>query len=192
MEADSEFLAAVRDNRRNRELLVRLRRLGLDDCFLVAGCLFQSFWNRLSGLPPEHGIRDYDIFYHDGSDLSFEAEDAVVRRVHDAVADLGIAVDVKNQARVHLWYEGRFGHRREPLRDCCDGIDRYLVACTCVGIDVRSGAIYAPNGLADLRAGILRPNPKSGSPAALFAAKAADYRARWPWLRIEPDGALGR
>lgn len=184
-ETEREFLRVVRTNPFNAALLKRLRTCGPDRCFLVAGCLFQTWWNHLSDLPPEHGIRDYDVFYHDDADLSWEVEDAVIRRVRDAVTDLGIGVDVKNQARVHLWYEQRFGHPRERLRDCEDGINRYLVACTCVGIDVRTGKLYAPNGLGDLGAGILRPNPKSGSPPKLFEAKARDYQERWPWLRIE-------
>ncbi len=36
-----------------------------------------------------------------------------------------------------------------------DGIDRYLIACTRVGIDLADGALYAPDGLDDLAAGIL-------------------------------------
>jgi uncharacterized protein len=40
-----------------------------------------------------------------------------------------------------------------------DGIDRYLISCTCVGIEVTRGELYAPNGLQDLAGGILRMNP---------------------------------
>ncbi len=57
------------------------------------------------------------------------------------------------------------------------------MTCTCVGIEVMSGALYAPNGLEDLAAGILRPNPLNER-SDLFPAKAESYRARWPWLVI--------
>jgi hypothetical protein len=61
-------------------------------------------------------VKDYDVFYFDDSDLSWDAEDAVIRRVQEAVADLGVTVEVKNQARVHLWYEQRFKATYPRLR----------------------------------------------------------------------------
>lgn len=172
----------------NEALLARLPALRLPEGFLTAGCLFQAWWNRRSGRPPGKGVKDYDVFYFDDRDLSWEAEDAVIRRVQAAVADLGAEVEVKNQARVHLWYPERFGHAYPRLRSAREGISRYLVACTCIGIEFATGALYAPDGLTDLHRGILRPNPLTMAPA-LFAAKAAAYRARWPWLTIAgPDG----
>ncbi len=143
-------------------------------------------WNLASGRAAEWGIKDYDVFYFDDSDLSWDAEDAVIRRVEALVADLGVRVETRNQARVHLWYEQRFGGSYPKLASARDGIDRYLVACTCVGIEVASGALYAPCGLQELEAGLLRPNPLNIR-ADLFRMKAADYRTRWPWLRILED-----
>jgi hypothetical protein len=43
---------------------------------VTAGCLFQTVWNVVTDRPPTSGIKDYDIFYFDGTDLSWEAEDA--------------------------------------------------------------------------------------------------------------------
>ena len=170
----------------NAALLDRLPALGLRQGHLTAGCLFQAWWNRCSGRPPGEGVKDYDVFYFDDRDLSWEAEDAVIRRVREATADLPAEIEVKNQARVHLWYPARFGHAYPALRSATDGIDRYLVACTCIGIDLASGALHAPDGLGDLHRGVLRPNPLMPAPD-LFAAKAASYRARWPWLAVAPQ-----
>jgi hypothetical protein len=128
-------------------------------------------------------VKDYDVFYFDDDDLSWEAEDAVIQCVRRLSDDLGVTVEVKNQARVHLWYEQRFGSPYAKLSSTRDEIDRYLVSCTCVSIDVASGELYAPNGLQDLHDGILRMNPLSSRPD-LFRQKARDYRARWPWLTI--------
>jgi hypothetical protein len=182
------FLAAAHANPVNLALLARLPALALPQGHLTAGCLFQALWNRRTGRPPAEGVKDYDVFYFDDHDLSWEAEDQVIRQVAAATADLGVTIEVKNQARVHLWYAQRFGEPYPRLASAQDGIDRYLVACTCVGIALASGALYAPDSLADLEAGILRPNPRHPSPA-LFRAKAADYRARWPWLTIVPGPA---
>jgi hypothetical protein len=167
----------------NAELLSRLPSIALNQCHLTAGCLFQAVWNRLSARSPGWGVKDYDVFYFDADDLSWEAEDAVIQRVRRLSDDLGVTVEVKNQARVHLWYEQRFGSPYPRLGSARDGIDRYLVSCTCVGIDVASGELYAPFGLQDLHDGILRMNPCNGRPD-LFRRKAGDYRARWPWLTI--------
>jgi hypothetical protein len=65
-----------------------------------------------------------------------------------------------------------------------DGINRYLISCTCVGINVATGELYAPNGLEEAWEGVLRINPMNPQPD-LFLKKAEDYRARWPWLRIQ-------
>lgn len=96
-------------NPTNSALLSRLPSLGLNECYLTAGCLFQPVWNRALGWAPDHGIKDYDMFYFDARDLSWDAEDLVIRRVGQITDHLGIRVETRNQARVHLWYEQRFG-----------------------------------------------------------------------------------
>jgi hypothetical protein len=64
----------------------------------------QTFWNALSDRPVAEGGKDYDLFYFD-EDLSYEA----VQRARTLFADLDVLIDVKNQARMHLWYPQRFG-----------------------------------------------------------------------------------
>jgi hypothetical protein len=168
----------------NALVLQRLPQLELKQCYLTAGCLFQTVWNQRSGYLPHAMIKDYDVFYFDDSDLSWDAEDAVIQRGKALFEGLDIAVEIKNQARVHLWYEQRFGRSSPRLRSTRDGIDRYLISCTCVGIDVGTGNLYAPNGLAETWDGVLRMNPMNPQPE-LFEKKAEDYRARWPWLTIQ-------
>src|SRR5688500_486067 len=126
------FLEISLANPANAEILRRLRKLDLDQCYLTAGCLFQTVWNLRSGLPVTHGINDYDVFYFD-EDLTAEAEEAVNAHAQRVFSDLNIKVEVTNQARVHLWYERYFGSRYPRLSSTHAGIDRFLVACTCVG-----------------------------------------------------------
>lgn len=179
----ASFIAQALSNPVNAELLQRLDSLRLPQCHLTAGCLFQALWNRQAGRAPDWGVKDYDVFYFDAADLSWEAEDRVIRAVQALAADLRVAVEVKNQARVHLWYRDRFQADYPQLTRTTDGIDRYLIACTCVGIDTRSRALYAPNGLDELQRGILRMNPRFAQPA-MFRDKARSYQERWPWLSI--------
>jgi len=179
------FQAELLANRNNRAILDRWSDLALPDGWLVAGCLFQTVWNLQAGRAPESGIKDYDLFYFDAADLSEAGERAVQARMDGVLGDLGIALEAINQARVHLWYEADFGHPYAALRSSRDGIDRFLVACTCVG--VRPGEIHAPHGLEALYRGELAMNPLTPH-RDLFEAKATSYRARWPALTIvEPD-----
>lgn len=166
----------------NAQMLRRLPELGLDQCLLTAGCLFQAVWNHQAGQPAGWGIKDYDVFYFD-EDLSWDAENRVIQTAQVLFKDLGVNVELKNQARVHLWYAQRFGVGYPQLLSARDGIDRYLVAGTCIGLDVNSGELYATYGLDDIEQGLLRINPLNPRPA-LFAQKAQSYQARWPFLRL--------
>ena len=177
-----EFVDGALANIVNAELLARLRSLDLPECYLTAGCLFQPIWNRKSGQRAGWGIKDYDVFYFD-QDISWSAEDQFIRLVAEATADLSVIVEVRNQARVHLWYPQRFGGDYPQLASTRDGIDRYLICCTCVGIEVVSGAVYAPYGLEELGQGDLRINPLNAKPD-LFRQKAQSYQSRWPWLTV--------
>ena len=190
----AHFLRDVLANRCNRAILERWERLALPDGWLVAGCLFQAVWNRRIGAPVEANVKDYDLFYFDGADLTQEGERQVQARVDAVLGDLGVVVEAKNQARVHLWYREYFGHDYPRLRSARDGIDRFLIPATCVGLRPEADGgweLYAPHGLTLLYSGVLAPNPLTDHPR-LFEAKAQSYRARWPWLRIEPGPSSTR
>lgn len=173
------FLRDVSLNPKNAAILSRWKSLELPNAWLVAGCLFQTIWNLQAGQPPESGIKDYDLFYFDAEDLSESKEQRVHARVNSVLEDLGVAVEVANQARVHLWYPSHFRRPYPELSSSEDGISRFLVLETCVG--VRPGACHAPYGLAGAYAGTLSPNLLTPYPE-LFAQKVASYRARWPNL----------
>ena len=75
--------------------------LCLPDWLLFSGAVYQPVLNHLTGRPLDYGIKDYDLGYFDDSDLSYEAEDVVIRRVKAAFDEpLRSMVEVRNQARV--------------------------------------------------------------------------------------------
>jgi len=117
------------------------------------------------------------------ADLSWEAEDRVIARVNQACSHLGVNVEVRNQARIHIGYEAKFGGTYSPLNKVTDGIDRYLIRSTCLGGDVGTGELYSTHGLDDLQNDLLRMNELNPRPG-LFREKAASYQARWPWLAL--------
>ena len=77
-------------------ILVLIRDLRLPDGWLLAGCLYQTVWNVMENRPRGHGVKDYDIGYFDGSDLSYEAEDAEIARVV-ARAPSGLDLELRNR-----------------------------------------------------------------------------------------------
>ena len=91
-------------------VLETARAIDLPDWMVFSGAVYQPVLNHLTGRPLDYGIKDYDLGYFDASDISYEAEDQVIRRVAAAFDEpLKGLVEVRNQARVHLWFEGKFG-----------------------------------------------------------------------------------
>ena len=120
-------------------------RLGLDDYYFGAGCVAQTVWNHLVGNPPMTGISDIDFVYWDSSDLSAEAEAAVANRVTSALTP-GIPLDVKNEARVHLWYKQHFGYDIRPYTSLEDAIDTWPTTAAAAGVRLEHSTtkVYAP------------------------------------------------
>jgi hypothetical protein len=184
---ERRLVEAVLRNRANQVILERLPEFGLADAWLVSGSVFQTVWNVLTGRAPNYGIKDYDIFYFD-EDTSWEAEDAIIHRIAAATSDIGVSVEPRNQARVHLWYSDKFGVAYSPLQRATEGIDRFLMLVAQVGIRPaeRGYEIYAPNGLDDVSTLTIRPNRCPNFRADLYETKAAAWKARWSEVTILP------
>jgi hypothetical protein len=180
-----EFLAATLKNPVNERIARELFDLALPDSWLVSGCLVQTVWNVMTGRTAGYGISDYDVFYFD-PDTSWEAEDAAIRKLEGRLSNLGVTIETRNQARVHLWYPEKHGLPYPPLKCSTDGIDRFLTANTMVGIR-RAGdsyEVYAPNGFDDVAEMIARPNPGPNFSPANYAAKVARWKGLWPELTV--------
>lgn len=169
-------------------VLETARDLDLPDWLIVSGAVYQRVLNHLTGRDPDNGIKDYDLAYFDASDTSYEAEDAVIRRAAAAFEPpLRNLVEVRNQARVHLWFEAKFGEPYTPLSSSAAALERFVSPLNAVAARLEADdrlTIVAPFGLDDLFAMRLRPNPRRG--AGGFERAAAGLKVRWPELRIEP------
>lgn len=192
VEQERLLLEAVTANPVNAHLLESLDDRAVPNWFLTAGCVCQTMWNQLTGRDAAYGIHDYDVFYFDSSDLSYEAEDDAVRKALGAL-DVSANIQIRNQARVHLWYEDHFGVPCAPFLSVEAGIDQFLTLSTAASVRKLSGGsfeFYAPGGLDDIFLLTVRPNVTEGR-RHLYEAKVASWMARWPELTAVPWPAAG-
>lgn len=162
--------------------------LGLPGWYLTAGCLFQTVWNVVTGRPPAYGIKDYDLFYFDAEDLSWEAEDIVIQSAKHAFRDVPAEVEIRNEARVHLWYGKKFGAQCPPYASTEDAIDSFAATTCCLGVHLEPSGrwrVYAPHGLSDVFNLVVRPNPVL-APHSVYEAKTSRWRRQWPELTVLP------
>lgn len=177
-----DLVQLAQRNQWNKLILDRASQLGFSDWWLTAGCIAQSIWNLASGRDVHAGIRDYDLFYYD-PDTSWEAEDAVIAKTRSLFADIPVEVQIRNQARVPVWYQNKFGIPFGAVSRASDGIDRFPCATVAVGIRRHEEVyeIYSPFGLRNLFDGRLKPNRRLPIPD-VYAEKTERWLREWPHL----------
>ena len=197
-------LASEDDRRRVLELILRMdpvvmrvlriaRGLALPDWRLASGAIYQTVWNALTGRPAGHGIRDFDLVYFDG-DTSYEAEDRVITRARPRFSGLPAPVEIRNQARVPLWFRQKHGIDYPPLACTDEALLNYAARTHAVAVRLEADgrlSLAAPFGLADIFAMRLVPNPALDNSAA-YLDKALRMKAAWPELEIVPWPSSGR
>ncbi|MET0274184.1 MAG: nucleotidyltransferase family protein [Phenylobacterium sp.] len=187
MSLEPELEAILRRSEPLMRVMETARDLDLPDWLIFSGAIYQRVLNDRTGRDLDYGIKDYDLGYFD-PDISWDAEDAAIRRVAEAFEPpLREMVEVRNQARVHVWFEGKFGETYGPLIHTAEAVSRFVSPLFAVGVRLEPDdrmTIVAPFGLEDLFALRLRPNP--GRPIREFARKVAPLAARWPELAVEP------
>ncbi|PZO05263.1 MAG: hypothetical protein DCF28_03960 [Alphaproteobacteria bacterium] len=171
-------------------VLTTVRDLQLPDWRVFSGAVYQSVWNAVTGRPAGYGIRDYDLGYFD-PDTTWDAEDVVIRRVAAVFEEpFRSKVEVRNQARVPLWFPAHFGEPYDSISSTDEALGRFVAPAFAVGIRLEPDdtiSVAAPLGLEDIFDLVLRPNPTRGV-ARDWPRVVERARARWPELTvIEPD-----
>ena len=185
---EAELVAIVRSELWLMDALHRAKALDVEDDWIVAGAVYNTVWNRLTGRPSIEGVKDIDLFYFDPSDLSYEAEDRIIQKGKAIFAGSPVPVEMRNQARVHLWCARYFGFEIEPIRSCCDSVRRFASVCYCIGVRLGGGdtiEVFAPYGLADLFSFRIRPNRFCDN-RPTHEKKATRAKSLWPQLTVEP------
>ena len=168
-------------------VLDTIRVLDIPDGWLVSGAIYNCVWNSLTGRPALHGVNDIDIIYFD-ADLSWEAEDRVIKALEQALDGLPVPVQPRNQARVHLWFEEKFGFPFAPLASAQESLLRYASKTHAVAARLEADgslAIDAPFGLEDMFAFRVTPNPAADN-RLTHEKKGARIRSVWPEVTVVP------
>ena len=169
--------------------LTALQNAALPQGWIVAGALYNLVWNHLTNRPSTYGLQDIDVFYFDADDLSWEAEDRVIQHISPLFKDMPVRVEIRNQARVHLWFAEKFGFDIPPITSSKDSIHRFSSVVHCLAArldDCGEIEIFSPHGLTDLFSLKMRPNQVYNDNAEAYTAKAERVRATWPEVKIEP------
>ena len=162
--------------------------LNLPEWWVVSGALYNTVWNALTERQLNTGIKDVDPFYYDDSDLSYGAEDAIIRRGAEMFSGLPVPVEIRNQARVHLWYEHHFGTSYAPLRSSQEAIERFASKTHAVGVRLEPNGelcVYAPFGLDDLFSFRVTPNCAMNN-RNTHETKGRRATSLWPEVILEP------
>ena len=175
LEKDNALYKIIRD----------VSALGIPNLYVGGGSVTQSVWNHLFSKPIGYGISDVDIVYFD-TDLSLEKERMVLEQIVKTTKQNQYALDVKNEARVHLWYEEEFGFSIPAYTSTEEAISTWPSTATSIGVffDQESKLqVFAPYGMYDLFSGIVRPN-KAMISREVYEKKAEKWGAKWPGLTV--------
>lgn len=144
-------------------ILEETPRLKLKNWYLGDGCVSQTIWNYCHGFQFTANIKDYDLVYFDADDLSWEGENKHIDECHKIFSNIDKVIELKNQARVHLWYKDHFGIEIEPYKSVEDAILTWPTTATSLGVRIDADGnfkIYAPFGPDDLFNLVVRPNER--------------------------------
>jgi len=182
------LIAIVRESTWFMPALSAVRELGLSSWCIGAGAVRNLVWDRLHGFDTPSALSDIDVAYFDAADLSPARDTELQERLTRLL--LGQPWEVTNQAAVHHWFEGHFGHPVEPLTSLCDAVASWPEYATAVGVTLRADGmvdVIAPHGLDDLFAVIVRRNPTRVS-VDTYRQRVAQkrYAERWPMVKVVP------
>jgi len=158
----------------------------LPNAWVGAGIIFQNVWNVIHGYELNTYIKDIDILYWDENDLSWASENNHIGSFTETFSHLSIPFDIKNIARVHLWYEERFGIPKTQYHSIQESISTWPVIGACMAIRMNKGQLefIAPYGLQDMFTLRVRPN-KILVNQSIYEGKSIKWKEQWPKLTIE-------
>jgi uncharacterized protein len=168
--------------------LEAVRALHLKSWCIGAGAVRNLVWDHLHKFEAPTELNDVDVAYFDPDDLRPETEQAI-QAVLSACSP-SVPWEVTNQAAVHLWFEGHFGHPVAPLSSLQEAVASWPEFATSVGLTLREDStieVIAPYGLSDLFSVVVRRNPARIN-IETYRRRIAEkrYLERWPKVTVVP------
>lgn len=185
-ELQTIFLDIIRETPFLTTALTQARALNLPNWQIVSGALYNTVWNHLTNRPATTGINDIDLMYLD-PDTSWQAENEIIQTAIPKFAPTPPA-EIRNQSRVHLWYEQHFGQSIPPITSVNEAITLFASKTHSVGIHLDQNdhlTLFAPYGLSDIFNFRVTPNPIRDN-RETHGRKAKRALTVWPELTIIP------
>ncbi len=178
----------IMSNKTLEEVISKAHLSGIENYYIGAGCIAQTVWNYMSGNPLEYGIKDIDFAFFDDKNIDYKYENSVVLKMKELFSNLQVDIDVKNQARVHIWYENHFSYKIQPYTSLEAALNTWPTTATAIGVRREHNGelkVYAPFGLNDLFGKIVRAN-KVQINREIYEVKVSRWLSTWLDLLVIP------
>ena len=185
MMKDQKILERLGQDQAIREILEIIRSLELKDSWLAAGSIRNFIWNILSGKPGFDTETDVDVIFFDPT-VSYEKTLQLEMELRKAFP--AYSWELKNQVHMHI-----HSPNTQPYTSSKDAMSKYPECCTAIGLRLLENdklELFAPYGLADIRAFQVRPTPHFLADAErkkLYMERICkkNWQAKWPQLSFE-------
>lgn len=187
-----QLIHIVEANQSLMQVFDALDQIGLKNYYIGAGAVTQSVWNDLSGYATDYGISDIDLVYYDDQHLEEGHEQELKRKIEECLPDFPLWIDLKNQARVHIWYKDKFGYEIQPYESLEHAINTWPTTATSLGLRRENGeewVLYAPFGIKDIFSMKIKANPRQIT-EEIYMKKVNKWTKKWPGLVYEPWSGL--
>ena len=182
---DQEILERLSQDQDIRTILEMIRSLELKDSWLAAGSVRNFIWNILSGKSGFDAETDVDVIFFDPT-VSYEKTLQLEMELRKAFP--AYSWELKNQVYMHI-----HSPNTQPYTGSKDAMSKYPECCTAIGLRLLENdklELFAPYGLADIRAFQVRPTPHFLADAdrkKLYRQRIRkkNWQAKWPQLSFE-------
>ena len=183
---EETFIAIIKKNHVLMEVLTYLEKLSLPDCYVAAGCVFQTVWNTLDENDCMFQIKDIDIIYYDQNNLDRQRDEAIEADllIYFDKKEYHLKFDVHNEARMHLWKKQYEGKEIEPYKNSEDAMKRWIATVHALGVRKQGDTleVCAPFGLDDVFTKTIRPIKHKNNSPLLYQQKVDAWTARFSGL----------
>ena len=185
MMTDQEILERLSQDQDIRAILEMIRSLELKDSWLAAGSVRNFIWNILAGKPGFDAETDVDVIFFDQT-VSYEETLQMEMELRKAFP--AYSWELKNQVYMHI-----HSPNTQPYTSSKDAMSKYPECCTAIGLRLLEDdqlELFAPYGLADIRAFQVRPTPHFLADAErkklyMERIRKKNWQAKWLQLSFE-------